>query len=574
MKTGLRQTLALVLCTALCISLFPTAFADGESDVLSDITAIQNSVVFSDPVASASIEEAGFIESDELTLSLEASFLGAGAGAEDGEFVVPAAATTIEEEAFAGCVGMKSVVIPAGVTVIGAGAFSGCDNLIQVQFGGTKDQWKSISIGTNNEALAHAVIFTDADKDFLVPVVADVFPDDSFRAFVSVNIDKYRDGWLDRTEINSITMINCAGTADNRGSIRSLRGIELFANLEQLYCTYNELPELDLSKNTKLRLLACSNNRLSALDISKNTSLETVYAHYNSLAGLNTARNTKLTGLYLAYNSLTALNLSKNTSLRELEVLGNKLTSLDLRANTALEALYCANNQLTSLLVESTKLKTLDCHGNDLTALNISKTTALEQLNCSDNLLTTLSIANCPKLQTVVNTVTPTTVNGIVYYYVDSSKPYLIYDDSGSGTSRGVPITPANFPDNYFRAGILDMYDRNRDGYLSTAEARAVDHMYLSSQNITTLKGIEHFTSLVKLYCYSNPLHELNISTLTKLQVLDIRGTYIQSLDISNNVYLRGLIFNTNPVRDGYTIKYSYGDAYLLWYNYDVRIYY
>ena len=568
MKTGLRQTLALVLCTALCISLFPTAFADGEADVLSDITAIQNSVVFSDPVASAAIEEAGFIESDELTLSLETSFLGAG----DGEFVVPDSATTIGEEAFAGCVGMKSVVIPAGVTEIGAGAFAGCVNLIQVQFGGTVAEWKNIAPGANNEPLYHAAIFT-ADG-VLVPIVADVFPDDSFRTFVALNIDKDHDGWLNRTEINNITLINCAGTAENRGHIRSLRGVELFANLEQLYCTYNELAELDLSKNTKLRMLVCSYNELTELDLSKNTALEMVYAHCNNLTALNTEKNTRLTGLYLAYNALTALNLSKNTSLRALEVLGNKITSLDLRANTVLEELYCANNQLASLLVESTKLKTLNCHGNNLTALDISKTTALEQLNCSDNLLTTLSIANCPKLQTVVNTVTPTTANGIVYYYVDKSKPYLIYDDSGSGTSRGVPITPANFPDATFRAGVLNYYDKNRDGYLSPAEARAVDHMYLSSQNITTLKGIEYFTSLVKLYCYSNPLRELNISALTKLQVLDIRGTYIQTLNISNNVYLRGLIFNTNPVRDGYTIKYSYGDAYLLWYNYDVRIYY
>lgn len=568
MKTGLRPALALVLCAALCISLFPPAFADSEASALPDITAIQNSVVFSDPVATAATEEGGFLESGELTLTLETGFLGAG----DGEFVVPAAAATIEDEAFAGCVGMKSVVIPAGVTEIGTGAFSGCDNLIQVQFGGTAAQWEGITIGANNEPLKHAVIFT-ADG---VPVIEDVFPDDSFRAFVSVNIDKDGDGWLDRTEINSITMINCAGTADNRGSIRSLRGIELFANLEQLYCTYNELPELDLSKNTKLRLLACSNNRLPELDLSKNTALEKVYAHYNNLTALNTERNTKLTGLYLAYNSLTGLALTKNTSLRELEVLGNKITSLDLRANTALEALYCANNQLASLKVESTKLKTLDCHGNDLTALDISKTTALEQLNCADNLLTSLNIGQCQALQNVVNTVTPRTTNGIVYYYVDSNKPYLIYDDSGSSTGRGVPITAANFPDNTFRAGVFEYYDKNRDGYLSAAEARAVKTMHFGEHGmgIKTLKGIEYFTSLVYLHCQNNPLYELDISTLSDLKTLECQGTYIESLNISNNVYLRGLIFNTSAHYLPGVIYYSYGTDYLLKFDNDVTIYY
>ncbi len=570
MKTGLRQALALVLCAVFCISLVPAAFADGEAAALPDITAIQNSVVFSDPVATAATEEGGFLESGELTLTLETSFLGAG----DGEFVVPASATTIEEEAFAGCVGMKSVVIPAGVTQIGVGAFAGCDNLIQVQFGGTAVQWKRIEIGVNNDPLKHAVVFT-ADGD-LVPVIEDVFPDDGFRAFVSVNIDKDENGWLDRTEINSITMINCAGTADNRGSIRSLRGIELFANLEQLYCTYNELPELDLSKNTKLRLLACSNNRLSELDLGKNTALEKVYAHYNNLTALNTERNTKLTGLYLAYNSLTGLALTKNTSLRELEVLGNKITSLDLRANTALEALYCANNQLASLKVESTKLKTLDCHGNDLTALDISKTTALEQLNCADNLLTSLNIAQCQKLQIVVSTVTPRTVNGIVYYYVDSSSPYLIYDDSGSSTGRGVPITAANFPDNTFRAGVLKYYDKNKDEYLSAAEARAVKTMHFGEygMGIKTLKGIEYFTSLVYLHCQNNPLYELDISTLPDLKTLECQDTYIESLNISNNVYLRGLIFNTSAHYLPGVIYYSYGTDYLLKFDNDVTIYY
>lgn len=567
MKTRLRPALALVLCAVLCICLFPAAFAEEEASALPDIAAIQNQVVFSDPVASAAMEESDFTE---LSVSDEASFL---APVSEGIFKVPASATEIDAEAFAGCVGMKSVTIPAGVKKIGARAFAGCNNLIQVQFGGTVAQWKAIRIGANNEPLYRAVIFT-ADGDFLVPIIADVFPDDIFRSFVALNIDD-GDGYLNRKEINGVSMINCAGTADNPGHIQSLRGIELFANLEKLYCTYNELSALDLTKNTKLRLLVCSHNSLSALDLSKNTALEEVYAHYNYLTALNTEKNTKLTGLYVAYNALKALDLSKNTSLSALEVLGNSITSLDLRANAALEKVYCGNNSvLSSLRVESTKLKTLDCHGNSLTSLDISKTTALEQLDCSNNLLTTLNITKCPKLQNVVNTVTPRTVNGIIYYYVNASSPYLIFDDFGASTAYGVPITSQNFPDSYFRNGILELYDKNKDGYLSTAEARAVKNMYLVAKGITTLKGIEYFTSLVNLRCYSNPLTALDVSTLKELKVLDIRGTNISTLNVSNNVYLRGLIVNTTPVPDGATVKYSYGNDYLLWYNYDVRIYY
>jgi len=568
MKTVLRPVLALFLSAALCVCLLPAAYADGALFTFPDGTVIREELANPDPVPAEDAEEA--FGDDGYVLEVpEMGSLGDAGGA----FSLPTGTTRIEAEAFAGCVGMKSVTIPGSVTSIGAGAFSGCGQLSDIYFDGTAEQWNGIRTESGNEALENALVHF-RDGTLRIPVSAAYFPDEAFRSYVADTFDKDGDGWLSSTDISRVTMINCSGTAANRGTIQSLRGIELFPNLTELYCTYNRINALDVSGNKNLRLLACSYNNLDALDLSKNTALEEVYAHYNYLTALNTEKNTKLTGLYLAYNSLTGLALTKNTSLRELEVLGNKITSLDLRANTALEALYCANNQLASLKVESTKLKTLDCHGNDLTALDISKTTALEQLDCSNNLLTTLNITKCPKLQNVVNTVTPKIESGITYYYVNASSPYLIYDDFSANSGNGVPIDVYHFPDPIFRAGVLEYYDKNRDQHLSAAEAKVVDHMYMPAMNIRSLKGIEYFTSLVKLYCYSNPLTELNISALTKLQILDCRGTYIQTLNISNNVYLRGLIFNTSPVRDGATIKYSYGDAYLLWYNYDVRIYY
>jgi len=58
--------------------------------------------------------------------------------------------------------------------------------------------------------------------------------------------------------------------------IKSLQGLEHFTNLEILYCEYNHLTSLDISKNVYLRILWCSNNQLTSLDISNNVDLATL----------------------------------------------------------------------------------------------------------------------------------------------------------------------------------------------------------------------------------------------------------------------------------------------------------
>ena len=79
--------------------------------------------------------------------------LSAAAWAENGDYILPANTTVIEDEAFSGCAWMKTVTIPAGVTSIGKGAFEGCTGLTDVYFGGTQAQWAAVEIGSDNERL-------------------------------------------------------------------------------------------------------------------------------------------------------------------------------------------------------------------------------------------------------------------------------------------------------------------------------------------------------------------------------------------------------------------------------------
>ena len=52
----------------------------------------------------------------------------------------------------------------------------------------------------------------------------------------------------------------------NFSNLTSLKGLEGFVGLEELYCVNNQLTELDLSALTNLKLLYCNNNQLTELD--------------------------------------------------------------------------------------------------------------------------------------------------------------------------------------------------------------------------------------------------------------------------------------------------------------------
>lgn len=73
--------------------------------------------------------------------------------------VIPNSVTEVGLSAFDGCSGLLSVTIPTSVTKIGDFAFAGCTGLTDVYYGGSKEQWKAITISRDdNECLKNAVV--------------------------------------------------------------------------------------------------------------------------------------------------------------------------------------------------------------------------------------------------------------------------------------------------------------------------------------------------------------------------------------------------------------------------------
>ena len=131
------------------------------------------------------------------------------------------------------------------------------------------------------------------------------------------------------------------------------------------------------------------------------------------------------------------------------------------------------------------------------------------------------------------------------------------------------------FEDGNFKAYCVENFDSDGDGEVSYAEAKVVTHIDVCNKGISSLKGIESFTNLTYLACFSNPfnsssnqLTSLDVSQNTALTVLkcytnqltslDVRGctalkelwcssNQLTSLDVSHNPALEVLYCSSNP---------------------------
>ena len=92
------------------------------------------------------------------------------------------------------------------------------------------------------------VVLSQCKKDTLPSTL----PDKNFlNALIARGVDKNSDGTISAGEAAEVTFLNL-----NSCSISDLKGIEAFINMDSLYCSYNQLTNLDVSNNTALISLA------------------------------------------------------------------------------------------------------------------------------------------------------------------------------------------------------------------------------------------------------------------------------------------------------------------------------
>ena len=114
-----------------------------------------------------------------------------------------------------------------------------------------------------------------------------------------------------------------------------------------------------------------------------------------------------------------------------------------------------------------------------------------------------------------------------------------------------IEINETNFPDKNFRNYLLQQ-DYGKDGKLTKKEMNSITGLYVESQGIRSLQGIEFFLKLTDLRCDNNQLITLNTSKNKELSNLSCSGNPLTSLDFPEpleSLNYRGLLKSLNVSR-------------------------
>ena len=198
---------------------------------------------------------------------------------------------------------------------------SQCPKLVEASSYGSTENFKDHISLFNDEAEVSISHYTDLYRGtaevYGVPVTAQYFPDEDFRAYLRTMADLDHDGVLSDEEIAALEQINCTGWG-----ISSLEGINYLTGLKRLYCAANRLTELDVSGIAGLQELNCSYNYLRSLNVSGNAELRRLRAASNRLTELDLSGNPQLHVLWCWYNQIETLDVRSSPALYDLAING------------------------------------------------------------------------------------------------------------------------------------------------------------------------------------------------------------------------------------------------------------
>ena len=351
-------------------------------------------------------------------------------------------------------------------------------------------------------------------------------------------------------------------------------------NMKELNFPDNQIATMDLSGCPKLTYVNFERNGLTAIDITGCTKIEDLYLMDNDLRALDLSGcEASLTGFtYGGNTALTDLDISglvnltvldcRNLELGTLDVsvypelymlacYNCGLTELDLSRNPKLEVLYCSDNALTELdLSRNPKLVTLECSENQLSELEVGHL-SLRRLVChGNNNIPELDISGSKLLCDACDTLTPEIigvdgVSNVVWYsgYVNGRYVMFTYDSGAVINAEfvlpegAIVIDETTFPDETFRAYVMDNVHGTADGILTKAEIADITELSVYMP-VESIAGVEYLTALKTLEVCEGSISSLNISALTELSFLNVSGGSFGTLDLTANKNLKKVLLS------------------------------
>jgi len=109
-----------------------------------------------------------------------------------------------------------------------------------------------------------------------------------------------------------------------------------------------------------------------------------------------------------------------------------------------------------------------------------------------------------------------------------------------------------NFPDENFKAILLqaNTIDKDGDGEISVEEAEDIAFLYLFNGNINDVTGLEYFVNVKQINLGENNLTVLDISALSKLEMLDVDNNKLTSLSLNGAESLIELSCSGNEITE------------------------
>lgn len=196
-----------------------------------------------------------------------------------------------------------------------------------------------------------------------------------------------------------------------------------------------------------------------------------------------------------------------------------------------------------------------------VTSINLDKSSLKLDIGKTQQLVATVfpdSATNKEVCWSSDNTNVATVDNtGLVTAISEGTTTITCSSNDGSGVTatctvtvidpNSIYITSANFPDDNFRNWLLESY-YGKDGKFTEDEIRNITSLSVNEKNISTLKGIEFFTSLDYLNCSYNQLTSFDLSKNTALTTLYCSSNQLTSLDVTKNTALKYLDCDRNQL--------------------------
>lgn len=174
-------------------------------------------------------------------------------------------------------------------------------------------------------------------------------PDRAFRTFLLDN------GYAEKVcgKRLKATMKGCNLTAlecYNQG-IHSLKGIELFPQLEQLTCSDNPIEELNLNVLSRLERLYCLNVPLQKLEMDSCHHLKRVQVSHTKIASVDLRPFPELELLLFIFSPIREIDLAPCVNLKQLYIRGTQIREIDLRPCVKILELHALDTPLEVIVV-------------------------------------------------------------------------------------------------------------------------------------------------------------------------------------------------------------------------------